>query len=147
MKKPSPRRADRALERCQAGGSLLDGKDPAGRFALVVVTSLRNGFAACFARTPKERANVQPCFLSGFSFYLELISSSASLRYVVMRCAAIPGPRARTPDVPGPDEGPARAFLGIKARRSGLAQSPLITSSLPLSWSFSWFGLLGRFCS
>ena len=80
MKKTSPRRADRSPERCRAGGGLLGGKDPAGRFALVVVTSVMNGFAACFARTPNQRANGQPYFLSGFSFDLGLISSSASRR-------------------------------------------------------------------
>ena len=72
--------ADRSPERCRAGGGLLGGKDPAGRFALGVVTSVMNGFAACFARTPNQRANGQPDFLSGFSFDLGLISSSASRR-------------------------------------------------------------------
>ena len=45
MKQPSPRRADRSPERCRAGGGLLGGKDPAGRFAFVVV-SVMSGFAA-----------------------------------------------------------------------------------------------------
>ena len=49
--------ADRATVRA---GGLPGGKDPAGRFALGVVTSVMNGFAACFARTPNQRANGQP---------------------------------------------------------------------------------------
>ncbi len=64
MKKPSPRRADRSPERCLAGGGLLGGKDPAGRFPLNVVSSVINGFA----RTPNQRANGQRYIVSGYCF-------------------------------------------------------------------------------
>ncbi len=80
MKQTSPRRADRSPERCRADGGLLGAEDPAGRFALVVVTAVLNGFAACLARTPNPRANGQPDFLSGFPSDLGLISTSASRR-------------------------------------------------------------------
>jgi hypothetical protein len=80
MKKPSPRRADRSPERCRAGGGLLGGKDPVGRFAWIVVNSVMNDFVAHFAQTPTQRANGRPYFLSGRPFDLVLISSSASRR-------------------------------------------------------------------
>jgi hypothetical protein len=53
--KPSTRRADRAPERCRAGGGLLGGKDPAGRFALIVVTTSMNGYALSAPSAPQLR--------------------------------------------------------------------------------------------
>ncbi len=105
---------DRSLERCLAGGGLLGGKDPAGRFALVVITSLMNGFAACFARTPNQRANGQPDFLCGFSADLGLISSSASRRRSAHR-RTHPG---RTP-AGDPGRGSRRAAWKIASLSGG----------------------------
>ena len=65
MKKTSPRRADRSPERCRAGGGLLGGKDPAGRFPLNVVSSVINGYA----RIPNQRANGEcATIVCGYSF-------------------------------------------------------------------------------
>ena len=80
--------ADRSPERCLAGGGLLGGKDPAGRFALGRVSSVINAFAAWFAGTPNQPANGQPYFLSGFSFKLPRVrNSSASASLAAPRCS------------------------------------------------------------
>src|SRR5271157_2878199 len=59
MKKPSPRRADRSPERCRAGGGLLGGKDPAGRFLSVGELTNRSTsslLAPTFQRLPPQPA-------------------------------------------------------------------------------------------
>jgi len=43
VKRTSCRRADRAPERCPAGGGLLGGKDPTGRFRSTQSIDFRNG--------------------------------------------------------------------------------------------------------
>src|SRR4051794_10167441 len=68
----SPRRADRAQGRCRAGGGLLGGKDPTGRFAFLEGASSLRGRAGSQEpprhdpdESPEGRSSTSPSASAG----------------------------------------------------------------------------------